>query len=62
MVINASSTFGGIEIYVPANVNVKTKSTSIFGGVENKSNTQVNENSHTVYINGTALFGDVEVK
>lgn len=62
VVINASSTFGGIEIYVPANVNVKTKSTSIFGGVENKSNTQVNENSHTVYINGTALFGDVEVK
>ena len=62
VVINANSTFGGIEIYVPSNVNVKIKSTSIFGGVENKSNTEVNEKEHTIYINGTALFGGVEIK
>lgn len=62
VVINASSTFGGIEIYVPSNVKIKTKSTSIFGGVENKANTEENENSHTIYINGTALFGGVEIK
>lgn len=62
VVINASSTFGGIEIKVPSNVKVKIKSTSIFGGVENKTNTQTNGESHTVYINGTALFGGVEVK
>ena len=62
VVINASSTFGGIEIYVPANVKVKTKSTSIFGGVENKTNTQADENSHTIYVNGTTLFGGIEVK
>lgn len=62
VVINANSTFGGIEIYVPSNVNVKIKSTSIFGGVENKSNTEVNEKEHTIYINGTVLFGGVEIK
>lgn len=62
VVINASSTFGGIEIYVPSNVKVKIKSTSIFGGIENKANTEENENSHTIYINGTALFGGVEIK
>ena len=62
VVINASSTFGGIEIYVPSNVKVKTKSTSIFGGIENKANTEENENSHTIYVNGTALFGGVEIK
>ena len=62
VVINASSTFGGIEIYVPSNVKVKTKSTSIFGGIENKANTEENENSHTIYINGTTLFGGVEIK
>lgn len=62
VVINASSTFGGIEIYVPTNVKVKTKSTSIFGGVENKTNIQAGENSHTIYVNGTALFGGIEVK
>ena len=34
----------------------------IFGGVENKANTKVDENSHTIYINGTAVFGGVEIK
>ena len=62
VVVNASSIFGGIEIYVPSNVKIKIKSTAIFGGVENKANTKEDENSHTVYINGTALFGGVEVK
>ena len=62
VVVNASSTFAGIEIYVPSNVKIKTKSTSIFGGVENKASTKVDENSHTIYINGTAVFGGVEIK
>ena len=62
VVINASSTFGGIEIYVPSNVKIKIKSTPIFGGVENKANTKADENSHTIYINSTAVFGGVEIK
>ena len=62
VVINANAIFGGIDIFVPSNVIVKTKSTSIFGGVENKSNTSGEEGSHTIYINGLAIFGGVEVK
>ena len=62
VVINASSTFGGIEIYVPTNVKIKIKSTPIFGGVENKANTKPTENSHTIYINSVAVFGGVEIK
>ena len=62
VVVNASSTFGGIEIFVPSNVNIKIKSTPIFGGVSNKANTTPDENSHTIYINGTAVFGGVEIK
>ena len=62
VVINASSTFGGIEIYVPSNVKIKIKSMPIFGGVENKAKTKVDENSYTIYINGTAVFGGVEIK
>lgn len=31
VVINASSTFGGIEIYIPSNVKIKIKSMPIFG-------------------------------
>ncbi len=62
VVINTSSTFGGIEICVPANVKVKIKSVPIFGGVDNKANTQADENSHTIYINSTTVFGGVEIK
>lgn len=62
VVINASSTFGGIEIYVPSNVKIKIKSMPIFGGVENKANTKADENSHTIYINGKAVFGGVQIK
>ena len=62
VVINASSTFGGIEIYVPSNVKIKIKSMPIFGGVENKANTKVDDNSYTIYINGKAVFGGVEIK
>lgn len=62
VVVNATAIFGGIDIYVPDNVAVETKSNSFFGGVSNKKKTIPKSNAPTVYINGTALFGGVEVK
>lgn len=62
VVINASAIFGGIEIYVPSNVKVKIKSTPIFGGVTNKAECEPKEDAHTIYVNGLALFGGVEIK
>jgi len=61
-VINANAIFGGVEIKVPSNVNIRIKATPIFGGVENKVKTNYNESLPTIYINGTAMFGGVEVK
>lgn len=61
-VINTSSIFGGIDIYVPENVKVKVKSSSIFGGVSDEKRHCENAEAHTVYINATCLFGGVEVK
>lgn len=61
-VINTSSIFGGIDIYVPENVKVKVKSSSIFGGVSDEKRHYENAEAHTVYINATCLFGGVEVK
>ena len=58
--IQASAIFGGIDIFVPSNVNVKVNSNSIFGGVSNK--TATNENAPTIYISGTCMFGGVEIK
>ncbi len=60
-VINASSIFGGINIYVPKDVKVKVKSTSIFGGVTNKIKNN-NEIKNTLYINAICLFGGVDIK
>jgi len=61
-VINASSIFGGIDIYVPENVKVKVKSSSIFGGVSDDKKHSANIEAHTVYVNATCLFGGVEIK
>lgn len=63
VVINASSIFGGTEIYIPDNVKVKIKSSSIFGGVDEKKKKAVTDNeAHTIYINATCIFGGVEIK
>ena len=45
VIINASSIFGGTEIILPENANVKVKSSSIFGGVDEKRKNQEQNNS-----------------
>lgn len=61
-VINASSIFGGIEILVPTNVNIKIKSTPIFGGVSDKSVKNSSPDAPTIYINAYCMFGGVDIK
>ena len=61
-VINATSIFGGIEIFVPSDVQVKIKSTPIFGGVSDKSAHTTKEGVHTIYINSVCIFGGVDIK
>ena len=58
--IQVSAIFGGIDIFVPAGINVKVNSNSIFGGVSNK--TAVHQNAPTIYISGTCMFGGTEIK
>ena len=62
IVINTSSIFGSIDIYVPENVKVKIKSSSIFGGVDEKKKNKDANNKHTIYINATCIFGGVDIK
>ena len=62
VVINASSIFGGIEIFVPDGYKVKVSSTSIFGGVENEYNNNDTDAAKTIYINATCIFGGIEIK
>ena len=60
--VTATSIFGGIEIYVPDNVNVKINSNSIFGGVSDKNHRPAVQGAVTLYINATCMFGGVEIK
>lgn len=60
-VINATSIFGGTTIIVPNNVNVKVRSNGIFGGVNNKVKHSA-EDAPTLYINGSAVFGGVDIR
>lgn len=61
-VINASAIFGGVDIFLPPYVNVKVRSNSMFGGVSDEKHRNLPENTVTVYINGTGLFGGVEIQ
>ncbi len=60
--INCTAIFGGIDIVVPENIKVQVRSTSFFGGVGNKKRNAINEDSKTLYINATCLFGGVDIK
>lgn len=61
VVINASSVFGGIDIIAPDDVNIKIKSNSIFGGVNNKKKNN-EDKKYTIYVNASCLFGGVDIK
>lgn len=60
--IRATSVFGGVDILVPDNVNVKISSNSVFGGIENKASHRDIPGAPTLYIQGTCLFGGVDIK
>lgn len=61
-VINVSCIFGGIDIFLPDNVNVEICTTPIFGGVSNKTGRPFVAGAPTVFISGVAVFGGVDIK
>ena len=62
VVITASSVFGGIDILLPEDVNVKVNSNALFGGTDAKKHQNLMDNRYTVYVNSTCIFGGVDVK
>ena len=62
VVINASAAFGGIDIFLPEGVNVKTKSSALFGGVSDEKKRVHIEGANTIYINADAAFGGIDIK
>ena len=61
VVINCTSIFGGVDIFVPDNVKIEVKSNSVFGGVENNA-VSSKEKGATIYIDATCAFGGLDIK
>ncbi len=61
-VIKVSSIFGGVDLMVPEDIDVKVSVTCLFGGVSDKRVRKNTGNRITLYIEGMALFGGVDIK
>jgi predicted membrane protein len=61
-VIKAFSLFGGVDINVPENVQVKIKSGFIFGGVSDERKGDESKGKYTIYLDAAGGFGGVEIK
>lgn len=62
VVINCTSIFAGVDIFVPAGINVKVSSIPIFGGVSNKIKDIAEPGAPTIFLNATCMFGGIDLK
>lgn len=56
------SLMGGVELWVPENVVVKSKAAVILGGIENKAQRAEAKNAPVLYITGEIVMAGVEIK
>jgi predicted membrane protein len=62
IVIDFVQIFGGTKLIVPANWEIRSEVSAIFGGIEDKRPQPVNNvPEKTVVIQGTVIFGGVEI-
>ncbi len=61
-VIDITAIFGGVDVALPPNVNVKLTSNSVFGGVSLKDYKDFDPNLPTIYITGNCVFGGADIK
>lgn len=54
--------FGGVTIFVPKEVNVVSNALCLFGGLENKAQTNAGSGSPKVVVEGLVLFSGVSIK
>lgn len=60
--INIFCVFGGAELILPENVEIKSNVFSLFGEVSDKRAVNSTEKSTAVTINGFCMFGGVDIK
>lgn len=60
--INVSIFMGGLELRIPENVKIVNRTQSILGGIEHKNRSTPKDSSPTLIIEGSIIFGGVEIK
>lgn len=61
IVINATAILGGIDIFLPDNVNVKIEGVPVFGAIEDRIRND-QQDRPTVYIKATIIFAGLEIR
>jgi len=61
-IVRVDCAFGGVEIRVDHNVNVKVAANTAFGGVNDERRIVPAEGAKTLYIEGNCSFGGIEIK
>ncbi|MDO4526931.1 MAG: LiaF-related protein [Candidatus Saccharibacteria bacterium] len=61
IVVRAFCMFGGIDIIVPDDVEIKTKSGFIFGGITDERKDKEKSSKYTLYIDAAGGFGGVTI-
>jgi predicted membrane protein len=62
-IIDITAVFSGITIVLPADWNIKSDLSSIFGGVDDKriKNENLNQTKKTLFLKGTCIFGGIDL-
>lgn len=60
--IDVHTFMGGVELYIPKNINVVVKSRSFIGGVDNEADRDVKPNAPCLHVIASNFFGGVSIK
>jgi len=60
--LSVNATFGGVEIYVPEDMNIKPEGGAVLGGWNNAYKTSASKEGPVLKIRGSAIFGSVDIK
>jgi len=63
-VVDVSIMFGGTDIIIPSNWNLKNEISVVFGGIEDRRTVAANvhESGKTLILRGNIMFGGIEIK
>ena len=61
-IINISTLFAGVDLYLPEDVNLQIESSSFFGGVDRHQRLNKESNTKTVILKVHCVFGGVNIK